>query len=421
MPKKSLGPFREALPDGSRLERNYRKLADGTPEGYGSWMWVVYDSTQPEKRKKLNLGTADRDLARRKATEYARERAIGAFDPHADPIRVGVTIKQAAEKYADSQERAGRAPSTVDAARRLLESFRSFLPTNCLVGQVKTRNVVDFLGAPKPNNKAKSAATKQRYAAVLRHFFGFCVKQGYAKTNPVVGVETPTVQPNRRDHLTARELAAVLRSIHAKEVLSGHSYKWLTDWLTFAAQTGLRPGEQRDLRWKDVRLGEGKLGAIQIGKDARTKTAKSARTVQLSYAAREIVESRHAARKSEADGPVFTLPRGGPVELRYLSKSIQRFGKAAEVDKNPTSYSLRHTFGTQMLSKSESVYSVARFMGTGVGMIERHYGHEDPEAGEAMIERVFGARRTSLTKQPQRRARRRRVGSVSVRASKTAS
>ncbi len=384
-------PFRSELPDGSRVERNYRVEGDRRV-GYGSWIWTVYDPDRRPSRKKVNLRTKDKGAAMGKALDYARRRSLGTFDPWADPSRRGATVDQAAQAYIASQRQAGRAERTVDTADRMLGAFSRSLPAGVLVRHVEPRHVEAFVNAPKRGKKGKpagpkSAGTKRRYAAVLKHFFSFCVDRGLADASPAGAVRTPTPPPNRRDHLTEAEVAAVLRTIDAAEVTSGGSLAWLRDWVVFGVGTGLRPGEQRVLRWSAFRLAE---RSVEVGKGHRTKTAGSVRTVPVRGAALSVLQRRASERTGEADGPVFVGERGGPVEPSYLRKRLRHYAEVAKVQKTVTPYSLRHSFGTRLAMEGTPLYLIARLMGTSVQMIERHYAHYDPARGADHVERVFG-------------------------------
>ena len=384
-------PFRSELPDGSRVERNYRVEGDRRV-GYGSWIWTVYDPDRRPSRKKVNLRTKDKGAAMGKALDYARRRSLGTFDPWADPSRKGATVDQATEAYLASQRRAGRAERTVDTADRMLDAFSRSLPAGVLVRHVEPSHVEAFVNAPKRGKKGKpagpkSAGTKRRYAAVLKHFFSFCVDRGLADASPAGAVRTPTPPPNRRDHLTEAEVAAVLRAIDAAEVTSGGSLAWLRDWVVFGVGTGLRPGEQRVLRWSAVRLAE---RSVEVGKGHRTKTAGSVRTVPIRGAALDVLRRRASERTGEGDAPVFVGERGGSVEPSYLRKRLRHYAEVAKVQKTVTPYSLRHSFGTRLAMEGTPLYLIARLMGTSVQMIERHYAHYDPARGADHVERVFG-------------------------------
>ena len=320
------------------------------------------------------------------------DRRQGLFDPWADAARKGATVPEAAERYLVAQRKAGRSENTVNGAKRMLDGFARSLPSGLSVGHVEPRHVEAFVTAPKPSKGdadpvPKSTATQARYLAVLRHFFGFCVKRGMAKQNPARRIETPSARPNRRDHLAEHEEAALVRAIRSAESTSGRSYQWLLDWLAFGIHTGMRPGEQRDLHWSAVRLRE---GFVEVGKSHRVKTRNSVRPVELSPTAAAVLRRLDAVRATEADGPVFTMPEGGPVPVDYVTKRLKRFAKAAGLSKNVVAYSLRHTFGTRALMAGGNPAAVAGIMGTSLQMVQDHYGHYERAAGRGLIGRVFG-------------------------------
>ena len=382
-------PFRAELPDGTRIERSYR--TEGAKRvARGNWQWVVYDPDRRPARKRVNLRTKDKGAAMSRALDYARDRSLGTFDPWAQAASAGVPFDEAVRAYDASQRRAGRAERTVAESRRMLDALARTLPAGAQVAHVEAGHVERFVNAPKPGRGGKpggpkSASTRRRYRAVLRHFFAFCQKQGYVRTNPADGLEAPSGRAGRRDHVTEAEAAAMLRKLDAAEILDGRSHGWLRDWVTFGLGTGLRPGEQRGLRWSDVRLAE---GAVRV---RGTKTDGSARPVPVVGEALAVLARRSAERAGEGDGPVFVGVRGGAVEMRFLSKRLQGLAETAGVPKNVTAYSLRHSYGTRMAAAGVPLLDLARIMGTSVQMIERHYGHYCPERGAAHVLRVFGS------------------------------
>ena len=380
--------YRETMPDGTKLERRFHTLDDGTREGYGNWLWVTYDPDRRPTRKRVNLYTRDKAGAFSKASELAKKRAAGTFDPWADAApQEGVTIAEAAKRYTAWKRRGGASPSTVETDRGHLDRLSRWLPAGCIVKQVERRHVEGFLDRPKKRGGKRSPAGQSRTLATLQHFWGWAVENGVTPNDPTDGVKVAKVKAARRDHITEDEEAAILRAIGAAEVLSGESRDWLRDWLEFGTHTGLRPGEQRQLRWSAVRLAEGQ---ITVGKGHRVKTRESARTVPLRGRALDVLTRLAAARQGETDGPVFTGAGGDPVNVGYLTKQLQRFATEAGVGKNVTAYSLRHAFGTRMALGGTPLYLLAQLMGTSVAMIEKHYGHFDPQRGAAHMERVFG-------------------------------
>ena len=78
---------------------------------------------------------------------------------------------------------------------------------------------------------------------------------------------------------------------------------------------------------------------------------------------------------------VFRLPCGGQTTnfeniFRGLMKSSKLWKHSG--DKKRTLYSLRHTYATFALAEGVDIHTLARQMGTSVGMIEKHYSKLTP-------------------------------------------
>ncbi len=407
--RKQAPPHRLTLPDGSKIERKYRTDDDGTREPYGNWLWVAYDPDRRPTRKRVNLYTRDQAAALTKAVKLSRRREAGTFDPWADAApQEGLTVAKAAKRYTTWKARGGASPATVETDRGHLDRFDRWLPAGTIVKQVERHHVEGFLDRPKKGKGGKpggkrSPAGQARTLATLQHFWGWAVENGVTMQDPTAGVSVAKSKAKRRDHITEDEEAAILRAVGAAEVLSGESRQWLRDWLEFGTHTGLRPGEQGQLRWSAVRLAEGR---VEIGKGHRVKTRESARQVPVRGRALDVLTRLAAERQGESDGPVFTGVGGQAVNVGYLSKQLQRFATEAGVEKNVTAYSLRHAFGTRMALGGTPLYLLAQLMGTSVAMIEKHYGHFDPARGAAHMERVFSEGTPARSRLAAKRRRR---------------
>lgn len=382
------------LPDGSVITRKTKREGDAQFP-YGNWLWVVYDPSRRPSRKRVNLYTRDQSAAMTRAIDYARKYDLGTFDPWAQAApQSGVTISEAAARYLRAKKRHASA-STVETDRGHLDRLDRFLPAGSLVKHVEKRHVEDFLHRPKSNGEERSPSAKARTLATLKHFFRWANEQGLTPQDPAESIPPPKTRRERRDHITHEEEEAILRAISAAEVLSGEGRDWLRDWILFGVETGLRPGEQRELRWSDVDLSE------RMVRVRGTKTAGSRRTVPVAGRALAVLRRLAERRKSEEDGPVFTGAGGTPLNVAYASKQIQRFAREAGLEKNPTSYSLRHTYATRLVQHGVPLFDVARLMGTSVAMIEAHYGHYNPARGVAHVERVFGTNEEVTVRAPE--------------------
>jgi integrase len=144
----------------------------------------------------------------------------------------------------------------------------------------------------------------------------------------------------------------------------------------FAAATGLRPGEWMALEHRDIDPDARVVYVRRAWRNGRLKSPKtdaSIRAVPLQAIALAALERLPA----DASSPlVFPTPSGGYFDLHNFRT---RHWKPAQIRAGISPlrriYDPRHTFATFALSAGVSTFELSRYMGTSLGMIDRHYGH----------------------------------------------
>jgi integrase len=144
----------------------------------------------------------------------------------------------------------------------------------------------------------------------------------------------------------------------------------------FAAATGLRPGEWIALEHRDVDRDARVVYVRRAYRNGRVKwpkTEASIRAVPLPTIALTGLERLPATGQSPL---VFPSPNGDYFDLHNFRN---RCWKPAQLRAGITPlrrvYDLRHTFATFALRAGISTFELSRYMGTSLGMIDRHYGH----------------------------------------------
>jgi integrase len=211
-----------------------------------------------------------------------------------------------------------------------------------------------------------TSSTRWEVSRVGRQLFAQATRH-YGVTNPV----TVTAQPRREE-------VKPFQSLEELEHVAIELDEW-GDLVRFVAATGMRPEEWIPLEPGDVdeqaqtvtirrTYTEGKGLDQFVG-----KTRGSIRTIPLSDAAMAAYRSQRRRRR---DSPlVFPAPRGGYLNLRnWRHRDWQPALEAAGLEQRGPN-ALRHTFATWFLLHSDDRWLLAKLMGTGVDMIELHYGH----------------------------------------------
>lgn len=147
--------------------------------------------------------------------------------------------------------------------------------------------------------------------------------------------------------------------------------------------TGMRPSEAKNLRWRDVSIRKDREGR-DVAELSVTGKGKARVLVAPASVAEYLDRIRAIAKAKAPDDRVFTTHTGEPAKTLYKNK-IEDLLTEAQLRQGPSgiprsTYSFRHTYATFRLSEGINVYFLAEQMGTSVAMIEDHYGHVSPTA-----------------------------------------
>ncbi|HTT98827.1 MAG TPA: tyrosine-type recombinase/integrase [Rhizomicrobium sp.] len=255
-----------------------------------------------------------------------------------------------------------------------------------------------------PFNAARIPAQKtlDMEAGMLRQIFRWGKRVGYVKREPWIkptkvkhtkGVERrPTftegewkqVYTYLREWVKEPMVSTAAKgggSLHRKGPHALHRFQreLLRDYVLFMANSGFRPNEARQLRWRDVRTIKDADKKTVLVADVAEATKTGARAVVCRDGTHIYIERlRKVSVHTAPDDLVFGNHDG---------KAVENFGKTFQAvlskltllndgqGKRRTVYSLRHFYCTQSLLSGVPIHTLARNMGTSISYIEQHYSH----------------------------------------------
>jgi integrase len=156
-------------------------------------------------------------------------------------------------------------------------------------------------------------------------------------------------------------------------------YRTVTyNFVLIMCNTGMRPPEARNLRWRDISIGKDKEGRDLVILSVRGKD-KARQLVAPPSVGEYLERIRAISKATEPNDPVFTTYEGEAANSIYKAL-IRDLLTETNLREGPSgiprsTYSFRHTYATFRLSEGVDVYFLAQQMGTSVKMIEDHYGH----------------------------------------------
>ena len=335
-------------------------------------------------------------LAAAEAVRLASEWERGAYDPWR-PRPTGSTLQDAGEAWATSDPRL--AASTVKKRREAARLLTNRLGPDTPLARVTADDLTDVL-----YHKRRAASTLRGYHARLSTFFGWCVERRYLEASPMADVDRPRPEKRAPRVMTEAQLESLIRKVHAEALttkggqgaaLAFHPAEWLPDWLRLGFYSGLRPGELRRLRWRDVDRVRGVLH-VRNTAAGKTKTG-SERVVPIYAVTAPVLDSCERRRLSmglgdDDDAPVLPGAGGGLMNLGQVSKHVRRYRRLAKLPEHVVPYSTRHGYASTLVEGGVSARVVqerlghadARMTARYVALVaEKHAREEGAFAGPA--------------------------------------
>ncbi len=230
-----------------------------------------------------------------------------------------------------------------------------------------------------------SDATVRSEMGTFRAVMNFAASKGYIRDSQVFKGKLP-VSKASREEFTPEEYRK-LHTFARKWVKEARSdlNKWYRtvayNFVLIMCNTGMRPSEARNLRWRDVNVHTDKQERKFVRLSVRGK-GKHRNLVAPSSVADYFDRIRAISKATGDDDPVFTMKKGNISQTlyHYLIETLLKDSDLtmSSAGSRRSTYCFRHTYATFRLTEGVDVYFLSKQMGTSVKMIEDHYGHVNP-------------------------------------------
>jgi len=341
-----------------------------------------------DRYKTISLRTSDRQTARDLALEAdsdIRNRLKYDF-----PV-FNRSFAQVAEEYAKAQQRRANV-GEVSQARAANVKNKIDGPLNAYVGSTQIHLIgqdrwTDYPlwrrehGIGRRNSIISDSTIRIEmsiFAAIMRYAIG---KKYVPASNRFEGM--PKLKSSRRDEFTLEEYRKLHTTgrkwVREATTPQGTWYRQICyNFVLIMTNTGMRPPEAKNLRWRDISTAKDKDGQeiLVIYVQGKGKTRK---LIAPTSVGKYLDRVRELSKATKPDDAVFTIINGKPAVWLYRD-TVEELLKYANLRDGPsgiprTTYCFRHTYATLRLSAGVDVYILAQQMGTSVKMIEQHYGH----------------------------------------------
>ena len=365
-----------------------------------------------DRYKTVSLKTADVNEAKERAFDHDADLRFRI--KHEVPV-FNRPFSQLAKAYVDLQKERVEAGEITQHRCDVVESIiRAQLNRYLGTTQVNLIGQDRWTGYPMwrrkngvGRNGRVSDATVRYEMSILRSIMGYAADKKFIPESHRFGGKLPLAKV-RREEFTPEEY----RKLHTyargwvKKAPEG-MFAWYRtvayNFVLIMCNTGMRPPEAKNLRWRDVAVRMDDQGRKFVVLAVRGKD-KARNLVAAANVADYLERIRAIGKAAEPDDPVFTTWEGKPAMTLYAGQ-IDNLLVASGLKKSSagamrSTYCFRHTYATFRLTEGVDVYFLAKQMGTSVKMIEDHYGHINPvKNAERILQGMPGWQPTAATPQ----------------------
>ena len=245
--------------------------------------------------------------------------------------------------------------NTLSSYIRDLTQFQSWLITNNAADlrKVKKDTINEYL--LHMNHSGKSPATVTRSTASIKSFYNYMVQIGAVKTNPAKAVVAMKVERKYPEILTNREVELFLEQPKCVDEKGFRDHAMLE--LLYA--TGIRVSELIGLNANEVNLSAGFIRCQSKGKERIVPLYPAAVKALEDY----VKDIRPRIVADEEEQALFVNMNGERMSRQGFWKIIKYYQEKAEIDKDITPHTLRHSFAVHLLENGADLRSIQEMLG----------------------------------------------------------
>ncbi|MDE6107760.1 MAG: site-specific tyrosine recombinase XerD [Oscillospiraceae bacterium] len=252
------------------------------------------------------------------------------------------------------REEKGSSENTLSSYTRDIEQYFQWLEGAGISPENATQTDVDRY-IKYLLSLGKSVATATRSLASLKSFYNYLLREHIVTVNPAKGVALEKVERKLPQILTSKEVELFLEQPDPRDAKGCRDKAMLE--LLYA--TGIRVSELIDLNMEHLNLSAGFLRCV---------TKKKERIIPLYAAAvRALTDYIEHVRPQLIEQPneraLFVNMNGSRMSRQGFWKIIKHYQDMAEIKKEITPHTLRHSFAAHLLENGADLRSIQEMLG----------------------------------------------------------
>ena len=367
----------------ARTPKKHRGIFE-RPEGSGVWWVLYYDQYGRRHREKVGFKSAALRIYQQRKTEIQQ----GKFEPE-DVKRKhrNATVPEIIDDYLEAYQAGGR-KAIKDANVRagywkeqwFDRAARTILPSDIEKARAELLQSQYMSNNKRKPTRGRSQVTVNRYLAALKAAFSLAVLNEKVEQNPVKRVKLAKENNKRTRYLTEEEEARLLAVLPSE-------YHALVQ---VALHTGMRKGEQLNLRWSDVDFQQKRI-------TIRETKAGEARHIPMNGI---VIQTLQAVPRMLHNPHVFYGRNSGERFKNGIKNTDwKRYLREAGIEDFHW-HDLRHTFASRLAMRGVDLFTVSKLLGHSTLEMTQRYAHLAPDYLQNAVEGLVGSNLEQPSKQP---------------------
>ncbi len=245
--------------------------------------------------------------------------------------------------------------NTLQSYKRDIEQYTTYLKeinaTN-ISSTNKTTVIAYLLHLQK---KGRATSTISRNLASIRSFYQYLHKNKVIEIDPTLELESPKVEKKLPQILSTQEVELLLDQPKCLD-LKGIRDKAMLE-LLYA--TGIRVSELISLNLSDINLD---LGFIKCNKGTRERSIPIG-SISVAAVHEYLLKSRNFLIQNVSEEALFVNVNGKRLTRQGFWKIIKHYKNQANINKDITPHTLRHSFAAHLLENGADLRSIQEMLG----------------------------------------------------------
>lgn len=245
--------------------------------------------------------------------------------------------------------------NTLQSYRRDIEQYFSYLQEINLQNISNSNKTTVIAYLMYLQKKGRATSTISRNLASIRSFYQYIAKNKLIDQDPTLELESPKVEKKLPQILSTEEVELLLEQPQCID-LKGFRDKAMLE-LLYA--TGIRVTELIQLDIQDLNI---ELAFIRCNKGTRERVIPIG-SIAIAALKEYLNKSRPLLIQKNDEQALFVNINGGRLTRQGFWKIIKQYKNMAQINKDITPHTLRHSFAAHLLENGADLRSIQEMLG----------------------------------------------------------